>query len=517
MEKDEKIKPLITVIVPVYNAELWLYKCLDSLVYQTLENIEIIAVDNGSTDGTKKILEDYEKRFSEKVFIASIEHTNGPGGGRNYGLAHARASYIAFADADDYFDFHAMELLYDKAISGDYDIVCCANYDVKGNSIKKARELKRTTKEFVIRNGSMVFWNKLVKKCLFDLAGPVPENIVFEDIAYVSTLISYSDKIGYVDKPLYYYILRDDSGVNDLKSDRILHSLEAYKIALKNCNSDVKEQLIASIAHRVCYDMKVARWTFADKFIEYIKENEGLFDIPLVNEEKSTYDCLNKIKGFSDDKIAQTVYINAFVDRNFKRREYVSNESFYGETEVVYLDESNCNINILPIIYNAYQKREYEFVAQYFALEKIYENGGIYISDNIEIINTFNCLKYFDSFIGYLDNKNFTDKVFGGKAGNNLFCHLIETYTFENAYHRIDYSLADRIKNVLVVIYGINLDGKTRVLKDKILVLDPQVLVTDIVGEYHICRHDFSEYISGDEYVVMKKSVLNMLLTNNNG
>ena len=123
MKKEAKLRPLITCIVPIYNGENWIRRCLDSLVYQSLENIEIIAVNNGSTDGTYEVLEQYHHAFPNKVFAGTIEHTNGPGGGRNYGLAHARAPYIIFADADDYFDTTAFEELYNKAVEGDYDMV----------------------------------------------------------------------------------------------------------------------------------------------------------------------------------------------------------------------------------------------------------------------------------------------------------------------------------------------------------------------------------------------------------
>ncbi len=175
---DNMMKPLVTVIVPIFNGSKWISRCLDSLIYQTLKNIEIIAIDNGSTDNTWEILTAYSNKYAEKIFIKTIPHTNGPGGGRNVGLEMARANYIAFADIDDYFEYDAMESMYEKIVEGDYDIVYCASCDIKDGVIKKTRTLSTAEKSFVIQYGSMVFWNKLFKRDLFEKAGRIPEHCV---------------------------------------------------------------------------------------------------------------------------------------------------------------------------------------------------------------------------------------------------------------------------------------------------------------------------------------------------
>ena len=511
MKKDEKIRPLITCIVPIYNGENWIRRCLDSLVYQSLENIEIIAVNNGSTDGTYEVLEQYHQAFPNKVFIGSIEHTNGPGGGRNYGLAHARAPYIIFADADDYFDTTAFEELYNKAVEDDYDMVYCASYDVKGVHKRKTRTLKQTDKAYIQRYGSMVFWNKLIKRELFDKAGKVPEDIVFEDIAYVSTLISLAEKIAYIDKPLYYYILRDDSGVNDLSSERLLHSLRAYDIAIKNCHESVKDQLIASIAHRICFDLRNARWTFADKFIEYIKNNQQLFDTDLVREENKTYGQLREIEAIDYEPFPEIVYINGFGKRNEAFEEQIKEKAFFGETELIVLNEVNCDYSELPILQRAYEKKDFDFLAKYFAMKKIYETGGIYLDSSIEIINIFNCLRYCKAFFGYLTRDKISDSVFGGIKGNEVFKSIIDTYSYDGSYADLEFTLSERIKNVLVVKENMKLDGKTTT-GERVCVLSPEVLVSDLMGTYHICRHNFAEKSNEEGYVTLSVETMRTLM-----
>lgn len=494
------IKPLITVIVPVYNGEQFIRRCLNSLVFQTLENIEIIAVSNGSTDATYEILQQYQQNYPSKVIVRQIEHTNGPGSGRNVGLSLARADYITFADADDYFEYDAMEQFYNKMCEGDYDIVYCANYDVRNGVMKKARTLPTTDKKYVEQHGSMVYWNKLFKKRLFEIAGKIPEDIVFEDIAYVSTLISISNKIGYIDKPLYYYILRDDSGVNDLKSDRILHELQANDIAIKNCDESVKQYLLASILYRVYYDMTKARWTYADKFIQWVKERRELFDINLILNDSKLSGILNYIDNIRTDCIPDIVYYNNFVPASEDYLENV-NQVFREECRLVGLDFTNCDTEHNNLIREWKDKGEYDSLAAYYALKKIYETGGVYISPNVEVINTFNCFKYRESIWGFEDCSNFTDEVFGGVCGSNTIGDILRV--IENGKCT---NVSEAIKYVLVIEKKKNLNGNTQVDKDFVSLMNPTVFVTDIAGEKNVSR--IRHEAMNNDYVTIKRSTI---------
>ncbi len=504
-------KPLITIIVPIYNGELYLRKCLNSLIYQTLNNIEIVAVDNGSTDKTREMLEEYEEMYPEKVIAASINHTNGPGGGRNYGLAIARADYIIFADCDDYFDYRAMEIMYKKMISGSYDMVYCANYDVKGEKKKKSRTLKNTKVDYVLQHGSYVFWNKLVKKELYKVLGPIPEEIVFEDIAYVSGLISISKRIGYIDTPLYYYNLRDDSGVNDLHSERMLHSLKAYDYALQKCEKSLRSVLISSIAKRICYDLKKARWTFADYFVEYIKKNMELFETDMVRKDKETYQTLRYIYGLDDTPIPRIVYLNGFTVVDKDRIDNIKRCSFWGNVTLIILDGDNCDIDKNKLVYEAYNNKDYELVASYFALEKIYETGGVYISNKTDITNYLNCLRYYKSFWGYLDAQTVSAHVFGGMKGNKVFLDVKDTFEMKGSFGTLQKCLEDRIKAVFTVKYKIHLDGKYY-SDDHVTILPPEILCTDILGEYNICRINQVEKATEEGYIVIKRSTIEAIL-----
>lgn len=114
--------PKITIIVPVYNVEKYLKECLDSLVSQTIDNIEVICINDGSTDNSKEILEDYQNRYS---FVKVINHEKNKGlsAARNTGIKNATGEYILFVDSDDFILHEACEKLYKYAKKTDSDVV----------------------------------------------------------------------------------------------------------------------------------------------------------------------------------------------------------------------------------------------------------------------------------------------------------------------------------------------------------------------------------------------------------
>lgn len=115
--------PKVSVIIPVYNVEKYLHECLDSVINQTLKDIEIIAVDDGSTDSSLKILKDYAKK--DKRLKVLTQENKGAGAARNLGMKHATGFYLSILDSDDYFDHSMLELLYKKAEKTKADITIC--------------------------------------------------------------------------------------------------------------------------------------------------------------------------------------------------------------------------------------------------------------------------------------------------------------------------------------------------------------------------------------------------------
>ena len=123
----------VSVIVPVYNVEAYLERCLDSLVKQTLEEMEIIVVNDGTKDNSQAIIDRYAAAYPQKV-ISLIKENGGLSDARNYGIPYAHGEYIGFVDSDDYLNVTMYQKLYDRAAETDSDIVVCGYYGIDENT-----------------------------------------------------------------------------------------------------------------------------------------------------------------------------------------------------------------------------------------------------------------------------------------------------------------------------------------------------------------------------------------------
>lgn len=497
-------KPKVSVIVPVYNGEKFIHRCLDSLIYQTLSEIEIIAVDNQSTDNSWQVLKSYETHFPGKVRAFMLEeHSNGPGAGRNLGLKYAHADYIGFADVDDFFDYTAFELMYEKAVSDGCDLVYVGSYDVTDNNMKITRTLPTGTREEILTIGSMVFWNKLIHRKLFDIAGQIPEGMVFEDLAYCPILVSYAQNIGYIPKPLYYYIIREDSGVNTLNPDRVLMSLKAEDIGLQKCNPIYLDYFSDSVAMRLCNDIR-DRWQFTDSFIAQLKKIKPFleYNFYFKNDERN-YMRVTRYYKTPDEPMRQKVYLNGFVPGITE--DYVENvrkKAFWGNVEIEVLSEKNCDIS--EIAHSIKRAGNPELVGQYFALKKIYETGGIYLDSCIEIVNPFNCLRYYKAFFGYENQTEFTDKIWGGQKNSSVLCRLIKK--IESAVSIQEFK--DVIRHICFIELHIPLDGCRHLLEYDAAVFGPGMFMLDNGDKMHVANHNFKKRGKQPDYIVVKRATL---------
>lgn len=160
----------VSVIVPIYNAEKYLERTIGSLLSQTIDNYEILLINDGSTDGSKEIIKYYEENY-DKVISFSKEN-GGQSSARNYGISKAKGKYLAFIDADDYIDNSFLEKMYNKAIQNDADICFCNYYHVYEDKIEKDREYQVkdlnnvTKKEYLLADPSPC--NKIYKKDFLD-------------------------------------------------------------------------------------------------------------------------------------------------------------------------------------------------------------------------------------------------------------------------------------------------------------------------------------------------------------
>ncbi|WP_196001868.1 glycosyltransferase [Clostridium sp. 1001271B_151109_B4] len=190
----------VSIIVPVYNVEEYLPKCLESLINQTLEEIEILCVNDGSTDNSRLVLEAYSRKSSK---IKILDKKNGGlSDARNYGMEYAKGEYIGFVDSDDWVELNMFEIMYEKARQNDADI-CISNYReiYSDNTIN----IKDFNKEFTIVHEASV-WNKLFRNSFVkEKRVKFPIGLWYEDNAFTYKLLISNPKIVNVNEYLYNY------------------------------------------------------------------------------------------------------------------------------------------------------------------------------------------------------------------------------------------------------------------------------------------------------------------------
>lgn len=223
----------ISVIVPVYNVEKYIDKCLNSLVNQTYKNLEIIVVNDGTKDNSQDIIDDYKNKYENiKSFI---KPNGGISDARNYGIKRATGQYIAFVDSDDYIE----STMYEKLYNGikDADISVCDTYIVKNSEktiinpgLNKKLQTKKELKKYML-NLYPTLWNKLYKKELFNDI-EFKRGIWFEDVELLYRLHPKIRKINYINEPLYYYVQREGS-ITSKVNDKIYNYIDNWNSIIK--------------------------------------------------------------------------------------------------------------------------------------------------------------------------------------------------------------------------------------------------------------------------------------------
>jgi glycosyltransferase involved in cell wall biosynthesis len=230
------MEELISIIVPVFNLEESVQKCLDSIVIQTYSNTELILIDDGSTDKSGMICDEYALRDNR---IKVIHQKNqGTGHSRNVGLAIAKGIYIAFVDCDDWIEINMLSEMYLWLKNNNADIVVAGHHNVYlDNSIKTIITvdepiiLNQIESTSLILEDKKIFsfpWDKLYKRELFEGIS-YPENLVFEDISTTFKLFYKANKVILLNKAYYYYFQRESSAsLNQEFSHAIKRKIDHY-------------------------------------------------------------------------------------------------------------------------------------------------------------------------------------------------------------------------------------------------------------------------------------------------
>ncbi len=224
--------PLISVIVPIYNVEKYLAKCIDSIVAQSYTNLEIILVDDGSPDSCGQICDEYAQC---DVRIKVIHQQNGGVvNARNTAISIASGDFLSFVDADDWLEESFYEKMLKEAIEGKHQIVFCDWNVIRMGGIKETNSVFFSSNPKIVlrRNLSVgnsmdcALWNKLIQKNFYDECNIITDQncTMMEDLFISIQLLYNANNIGYVHESLYNYVSRIDSATGNKEKNPLLMS-----------------------------------------------------------------------------------------------------------------------------------------------------------------------------------------------------------------------------------------------------------------------------------------------------
>ncbi len=204
----------VSIVVPVYNVEKYIRKCLESIIKQSLKEIEIIVVNDGATDSSQEIIDEFVLKYP-KVIHSLVKKNGGLSDARNFGMTYCRGEYIGFIDSDDYVRSDMYEKMYYKAKEENSDIVVCDYYKSYALKTELIKAKKFIDKKDMFIDTLAAAWNKIYRRELLVKTGVnFPKGLIYEDTEFFCKLIPYVDVMSYVPEPFVYYVQRSGSIIN---------------------------------------------------------------------------------------------------------------------------------------------------------------------------------------------------------------------------------------------------------------------------------------------------------------
>lgn len=290
------MQPLLSVIIPIYNVEKYLRRCIDSVIKQTYNNLEIILVDDGSPDNSGSICDEYARK-DQRIKVIHQENA-GLSGARNSGISVANGDFITFVDSDDWIDKDMYSQMLQYQRNNDLDIICADTYLVKfsktefrplfeSDLVFKGRDALNLILIGKIDNAA---WNKIYRTSIF---GDIryPSRRIYEDVATTYKVFAKASKIGYLKKPFYYYFLKNPNSLIatsfNVKSryDAFVGYKERYEYAKANC-----EQNVVGVCYRFmikhALSTLTAMYGSGSKFEAFKYQN---IEFVIIESQKSAY------------------------------------------------------------------------------------------------------------------------------------------------------------------------------------------------------------------------------------
>ncbi len=290
---------VISVIVPVYNVEKYLSKCLDSIINQTFSDIEIICVNDGSTDRSRKILETYKKKDSR---IKIVDKKNGGlSSARNAGMLVATGEFFSFIDSDDWVEETMLEKLYNNITKFNTDIAICGVHQFDETNQKLIDDDKyftlgyfdksfdnrvfsyEDTKSFTM-DVCVMAWNKLYRRSYIEKCkAKFPDGLIFEDGPFFFSIYFKTKRVSIVRDLLYYYRINRPGSIVQKGGKQFLDIIDVVELmynSIKDCPcfDEIKNDFYCRKAEDIVYRYDLINLIHKGKFSKKLRQKEFLFD-----------------------------------------------------------------------------------------------------------------------------------------------------------------------------------------------------------------------------------------------
>ena len=302
------MEPVLSFIVPIYKVEAYLEKCLKSLLYQSLREIEIIAVNDGSPDDSQKIIDRFAALFPEK--IVSVKKENGGlSDARNAGIEKARGKYLAFPDGDDWLDLDFAERMVKKAEEENADLAVCdvryvwenGKFSETKSGFSPAKNQEEMKKNFISFYPAV--WNKIYRRELFFETGlRFQKGVLFEDVEFLHRLFPYVKSCAVVDFALYNYRQREGS-ITEKPTEGLFDHLKNWAGIVRFYKENgffepYREELeFAAARYLLGTFLKRARYLSRENFDRAVKEAFLFLQKEFPHYKRNKY-CRKSLKGW---------------------------------------------------------------------------------------------------------------------------------------------------------------------------------------------------------------------------
>lgn len=460
----------VSVILSVYNTDDYLKKCINSLLNQTLEQIEIIAVNNGSTDKSGDILKDFETNNPNKIKVITFEKNTGdPAEPWNYGISISRGQYIAIVDSDDWCENTMLEKLYCKAIEDEAQMVFCNCYEVYGEEnmvpTYHMNEQKCTVKNLIL-NPHLAPWAKIYHKDIFKKKNFKFKSQIHCDTGFNLIVYSYLEKVAYINDVLYYYNkINPNSETNTKKRMRQATIVDTLDYVLENCNEKYMDEIVFFIFKFLrwfCFEEYIFHCDIFNPFLQKHKElvRKNIY----INSSNSG--LAHIIKDIGKELVPKRfIYSKAYCDIPEEIMDTCINswKQYTEGYELIELKEEDFNLNEENILLLAKENMDYELIRNYFLLKKLYEIGGILISVDTLISAPIGELRIYPLTFGFKNNNTINTNLIACKAKNMDIKAIFQMYLYQDKpviNNTEDYSMKKNLSEIMFEYFNniVNLD-----------------------------------------------------------